>query len=785
MKVVGSVVVAGVLVVVVVLCGALVVRGEASSAGAELKRNPVTRQVERQDVFEFTQKPRVTKVGDKYVISFASKGKCDATVAVVAPDGKVVRHLASGVLGENAPWPFKRDTLTQVIEWDGKTDAGKLAPAGCKVRVSLGLKPVFDKVFGWYGGVQEDIAGMAVDSQGQLYVLGSPNSRVEDPSHVRVFDRQGRYLRTIMPHQATVPPERMTLIEWTETTWGEPAIYRPRSGGSRVFDRYRWPGSKRAVGGQSPVVTPDGRFVFITNYLAPGWGMENPGRKVILLDARDGAAPPGSIVDADRGVQREAGVLGDGRIFMAVSPDGKWLYLGGAESRKSLYSGRGESSHAISRISLVNPGMARRFIGEYDKPGSDNAHFNQPRGVACDKNGNLYVADYGNDRIQVFKPDGAHLWTLPLQKPAQLAVHPRTGEIYVLCALPIGENFDMRLVKLGGRGLDDPKVRARFDLPLSQRRITQTMALDASSDPPAVWVAADRLWRLEDQGDRFAKVLNVQERNQPQEGWENWKGGRQQPYITADPFREELYVREQGGIVYGSAVLRVDGRTGKVIERLTQPIENVCMGPDGSVYLRFMHYPGHKWLGCYDPDAHKYVAFPQGVVPPGVDFPLGPGYHTAKGEWRSAPTASTLRLKEDFPLGPYLPHGGAGRSYADHTEVAPNGDIYVLHGPSPEHLRELEKAGLPRPTGKAIETSRLLQVYSPEGELKALSILPGLWAGPCGLEVRVGPSGAVYLAGMYHPAGQNVPEGIAPDQILEDVLAQTPKTMDELTNVSR
>jgi hypothetical protein len=58
---------------------------------------------EREEVFEFTQKPAVTKEGDKIVISFASKGKCDATVSIVDKDGKVIRHLASGVLGVNAP----------------------------------------------------------------------------------------------------------------------------------------------------------------------------------------------------------------------------------------------------------------------------------------------------------------------------------------------------------------------------------------------------------------------------------------------------------------------------------------------------------------------------------------------------------------------------------------------------------------------------------------------------------------------------------------------------------
>jgi hypothetical protein len=68
---------------------------------------------EREEVFEFSQKPAVKKDGDKWVITFASKGKCDATVTILGPDGKVVRRLASGVLGVNAPYPFQQNSLGQ------------------------------------------------------------------------------------------------------------------------------------------------------------------------------------------------------------------------------------------------------------------------------------------------------------------------------------------------------------------------------------------------------------------------------------------------------------------------------------------------------------------------------------------------------------------------------------------------------------------------------------------------------------------------------------------------
>ena len=39
-------------------------------------------KVKREQVFEFTQKPKVTRDGDQVTITFASKAFCDATAAV-------------------------------------------------------------------------------------------------------------------------------------------------------------------------------------------------------------------------------------------------------------------------------------------------------------------------------------------------------------------------------------------------------------------------------------------------------------------------------------------------------------------------------------------------------------------------------------------------------------------------------------------------------------------------------------------------------------------------------
>ncbi|MFC1672166.1 hypothetical protein ACFL01_03420 [Planctomycetota bacterium] len=105
--------------------------------------------VERENVFAFTKKPMVKSLGkDKYEITFAVKGNCDVTVGLVDSKGVIVRHLASGVLGKNAPAPFQKNSLEQKIHWNGKNDLGEYVkePGNLKVRVMLGLKPEFDKL---------------------------------------------------------------------------------------------------------------------------------------------------------------------------------------------------------------------------------------------------------------------------------------------------------------------------------------------------------------------------------------------------------------------------------------------------------------------------------------------------------------------------------------------------------------------------------------------------------------------------------------------------------------
>ena len=197
-------------------------------------------KVQRKDVFEFTQKPTVTRDGDTVTISFTVKGCCDATIAIEesgakvagtprgvrgpsasAPSPRILRHLACGVLGPNAPEPLQKDSLKQTIVWDGKDDLGIYIDDkdGLGVRISLGLDPRLERTMFWDPKKRlglRMVPRVVAQPEG-VYVY--EGAGVET---VRLFDHDGRYIRMICPFPAR-DVEKVRGLPWNTFTDGHKA----------------------------------------------------------------------------------------------------------------------------------------------------------------------------------------------------------------------------------------------------------------------------------------------------------------------------------------------------------------------------------------------------------------------------------------------------------------------------------------------------------------------------------------------------------------------------------
>jgi hypothetical protein len=412
-------------------------------------------KVKRQDIFEFTQKPTLTRQGMSFTVAFEGKGFCDATVALEDANGKIVRHLASGVLGPKAPEPFQANSLKQTIVWDGKNDRGDYIKDidDITVRVSLGLRAAFEKNLfcepkrrhGW-AAPRIQIAPEGV------YIYDGGNGL----DFVRLYGHDGQYVRTIYPFPGnkieqvkgikheTYPqddqslPVKSTFLQQTFLTSGN--LYGHQYPKKYAID------AEQADGGchygmygnaSSILAVSNGRLALGKTYLnrfgtdGSSGGMEFEGPAIALTTVGKGWDSTGTKISV---APRSA----------ALSPDGKTLYLTayifGHACRASadiVGVAAWDAFHCVLKMDLDVEKPPSLFAGnmEVGKSGADNKSFNAPASVAVDKEGRVYIADNRNDRVQIFSPDGALLKSLSVTRPAVVSIAGKSQEIYVFSSL--------------------------------------------------------------------------------------------------------------------------------------------------------------------------------------------------------------------------------------------------------------------------------------------------------------------------------------------------------------
>ena len=676
----------GVLFSAVCLVFAAEVRGAEREymVSEEMKRNAF--RVKREPVFEFAKEPAVMRQGDEVVITFESKGFCDATVAIEdisCPELggaalKIVRHLASGVLGKNAPPPFQKNSKTQRVVWDGKDDAGRYVrdKDTCTVRVSLGLKPRFERTLFWHPGKG---AGGVVDfapaPEGVFVFL---SGRAVD--HLRLFDHDGNYVRTVYPF----PGENLGKV---------PGLIRHRfPDGAEAFIKPNWLQSSLLMSG-SNCTDPTYRDGQYRGYRhrgtelngAAGYALAVAGKRIALVgdrysrfatDGSSGGLPVhGSGVaymldktmkwDTRRGID-ESQLASVRPKKVAFSPDGEWMYLTMFNETHPGSFGYVAWRHAVMRKRYADDTPPRLFAGGV-QAGKEDGQFNMPSDVACDDRGRVYVADHFNDRIQVFDPAGKHLKSIPVKRPAQLDVHPETGEIYVFSwALPqpgrtsfTGTNPTLpskgegatyfRLTRLAPLGKDGKPESWDLHKVTWLRRtrgsnVELAAAVDFWADPVTIWITAPSpLRKTRHKRGLGIAVLALQDGDWTVErDMLDDAAIRIQRVHPAMFNRQRLYVNPADGMLYLAegqeaygkeffTLCRIDPETGRV-RKVELPLgaEDMTFDQNGFAYLLtsglIMRYDARDWREVpfdYGEQRKKY-AFSEGRLGPVIS---GAAFH--------------------------------------------------------------------------------------------------------------------------------------------------------------
>jgi len=481
---------------------------------------------------------------------------------------------------------------------------------------------------------------LAVDEQkGELYVLSDPR-QVREAPELRVFDRQGKYLRTIMPLNPTLPRSSVQDLCGTTAREGDanlavPTIYETLCGSLSLYGAW-WHLPQKMT------LAPDGDLILSNIYRGTLWRMRT-----------DGSLPPEGWTSVYHGGRNEPFDSHDWtQDFLNVQDlknympfhslhypyfcfdrSGTMYVSAGQSSRPTrLYGYHWEVSEREVTYHRDVPGKEGRSAyvwkfcmqpGIKVQPQDSFAGFAGPSGLAHDGS-HLIVADSGNNRLQILAEDGRPIASIthyehggkkhPLHGPSALAMD-RQQCLYVLVAskerpadrqvertLPTLQQDVLqaaqkpsvaftRLLKL--TSWKEPILMAA-SAPLDQDVLQ--IAVDAGASPPLVWVA---------NGSGPGELLQLAGEDLALKGqWgdrgETLSFPRQsgnQPILNIDPKTGDLYVEDDSNYrikQYGT-VYRLD-QQGRILKKWA-PVYFNNLGLKGTSpwwtldYARHFRYP--------------------------------------------------------------------------------------------------------------------------------------------------------------------------------------------------
>ncbi|MCX7590009.1 MAG: hypothetical protein N2255_00105, partial [Kiritimatiellae bacterium] len=606
---------------------------------------PSEYRIKRKEVFEFTARPVLQRKGDLLTIAFAVKDFCDVTIVIESAEDGIVRHLASGVLGENAPAPFQKDALTQAITWDGKDDTGAYVDDinNCIVRVSLGLKARFEQHFLWspyrricnqgHAPTLYAVAPFVAQPEGVYVFDGSMHD------HLRLFDHDGNYLRTIYPF----PRDKLDKLKGIKTQ------LFPQSGQLLAYKGGNY---------RSTLLTSGTNYE--GNYLSQLFGMAayamaiQNGRVALVGNRLNRLGTDGTTA----GIMLEGtetrlvgpkvyGMAEPDAAFLprsaALSPDGKTLYITGWNREAGNPNWYLSWVPGVGRLDFENGEKVEVFAGsltfEAKATGSEPGQFKGPVSVDTDSQGRVYVADRYNERVQIFDASGRYLKSIPVpggevSLPSEVCVDKLSGDIYVFswyldCTPFRKKGMHERVAKLFHFGpFDKPELKAEYSLPIPDQSLRGLYGGDRwqgrefrgtidpwTSDGPRIWLDVGAYSRGRDRARLLVMRINRKEKRLDilkdfdaqagQEVSDNGYWGYGGKWLAVRPNTGELYVYSGG-----SSAVVFDPGTGKT-RPVKLPVDCVAGGlyfdVKGHAYLR-----NFRRIARFDADTWREVPFDYG-----------------------------------------------------------------------------------------------------------------------------------------------------------------------------
>jgi len=516
----------------------------------------------------FSGEPAATRVGDTVKVRFTVSAATDVEVAVLTEQGRVVRHLAAGVLGGPKPPPAPlKPGLSQTLEWDVKNDFGRPAgPGPFRVRVRAGTGVTFGRLIGGDPYTFGSITGVATDEDGTLYVLANGGVLGQRQITLRVFDPQGRYLREIIPFPADLAPEAVAKVaRWD----AERSAFRPKNYKNLNPDFY-----------------PGGHALRLVSASRKGGIVLTSGTNVYRMGL-DGGRFVGPLP-----MWRKEAKLRNPKWNipqLAVSADGRYVFyanVAGTQYQPKHFNDTDPRwpQGRVYRQDTQQKGDPQPFYNlelpdweakRYWLPDAWNKR-TAAYGIDVDARGHLYVCDLVNQAIIEVDAQGRKVSSTSVPWPERVHVSPRTGDYYVITRLdrPKDGRVPNKLVKVRGRGA---AARIVAEMPL-RRSLGVTSALGTVKGRPVLWLGGGgSLVCVRDAGETFEIIETAFKRNPDvQPDWNR---------IAVDYERDEVYVNNGASLMW-----RYDGKTGAggMLTLGNRPFyaTDLAVGYDGLLYVR-------------------------------------------------------------------------------------------------------------------------------------------------------------------------------------------------------